>query len=65
MKHEKLFGHAVTLTAAFIANGDIRLSGNARSDSTAMAMTRDLIESIYDRPAELDRELAPGLGTEP
>lgn len=65
MQHERLFDNAVTLAAAFIANGDIRLSGSVRADSTAMAMTRDLIEGLYERLIELDHELAPSLGTKP
>ena len=60
MKHEQLISHAVTLAAAFVANGDIRLEGNTNEDSKAMAITRDLISTLYAEIASLDAELSPG-----
>lgn len=60
MKHEQHFDHAITLAAAFVANGDIRLpKGSTRATSEAMVMTRDLIETLYEEIAKLDAELAP------
>jgi hypothetical protein len=44
---EKLFDQAVSLASAFIANGDIRMSGNTNEDSTAMMQLADLIPSLY------------------
>lgn len=44
---EKLFAHAVTLTAAFVANGDIRCGGSTREDSQAMAQVGDMITTLY------------------
>ncbi len=61
MKHEQLISHAIALAGAFIANGDIRLSGDTRDNSTAMAMTRDLISTLYAELAKIDAGLSPGL----
>lgn len=47
MDSEKTFDQAVRLAAAFIANGDIRLGGNTRSDTEAQAMLADLIPTLY------------------
>lgn len=47
MHSEKLFDQAVQLAAGFVANGDIRLNGTTREDSTAMAMLADLIPTLY------------------
>jgi len=47
MIDEKLFAHAVTLTAAFVANGDIRCGGSTREDSTAMAQVEDMVTTVY------------------
>lgn len=57
MKHEDLFSHATKLASAFIANGDIRLSGNTRSDTEAMAMTRDLIVTLYEQLSGIEKQL--------
>jgi hypothetical protein len=35
MTHEEMMNHAVTLSAAFIQNGDLRHSGNFRDDGSA------------------------------
>ncbi|MGH8040375.1 MAG: hypothetical protein ACREPD_21885 [Stenotrophomonas sp.] len=47
MQSERIFEQAVQLAAAFVSNGDIRLSGNTREDSDAQAMLADLIPSLY------------------
>lgn len=47
MIDDKIFAHAVTLTAAFVANGDIRCGGSTREDSTAMAQVEDMITTVY------------------
>ncbi len=47
MDSEKTFDQAVQLTAAFIANGDIRIGGNTRGDTDAQAMLADLIPTLY------------------
>ena len=60
MKHDQMFSHAVTLAAAFIANGDIRLTGSTKPDSKAMAMTRDLIETLYEELAETAAKTSHG-----
>lgn len=44
---EKLFDQAVTITAAFVANGDIRCAGSTREDSTAMAKVGDMLTTTY------------------
>ena len=47
MLDEKLFDQAVTITAAFIANGDIRCGGSTREGSTAFAQVEDMITTVY------------------
>lgn len=47
MQSEKLFDQAVRLAAGFVANGDIRLGGDLREDSMAMAQLADLIPALY------------------
>lgn len=59
MNKEQLFSNAVSLAAAFIANGDIRLSGSTDPDSNAVTMTSELISTLYRELASLDRELSP------
>lgn len=44
---ETTFNQAVLITAAFIQNGDIRICGNFREDSTAMAQVHDLLTTTY------------------
>lgn len=44
---ETLFNQAVTITAAFVANGDIRCGGSTRDDSTAMAQVGDMVSTVY------------------
>lgn len=47
MKTEKRFDQAVTLAAAFVANGDIRLGTDLSSESDAQAQLADLVETLY------------------
>ena len=63
MTHDQLFSHAVTLAAAFVANGDIRLPrGSTKANSQEMDMTCDLIEALYERLAQIYSELLPDSG---
>lgn len=48
MQSERLFEQAVQLAAAFVANGDIRLAGDTRSNAQAQAMLADLIPALYE-----------------
>lgn len=61
MKHEEIMSNAIALSAAFIANGDIRLGRTTSVDPTSMAMTRDLIENLYHEIQRLDAVLSPGV----
>ena len=45
---EQTFAQAVTIAAAFIANGDIRCGGCTNDQTTAMAQLGDFIPTIYD-----------------
>ena len=47
MQSEKLFEQAVQLAAAFVANGDIRLSRSTKANSEAQGMLADLIPALY------------------
>lgn len=47
LTEEKLFEHAVTLTAAFIANGDIRCGDKISEDTQAMEQVQDMITTLY------------------
>jgi len=47
MIDEKLFTHAVTITAAFVANGDIRNAGRCDKDSRAMNQVGDMVATLY------------------
>ncbi len=48
MQTEKRFDQAVTLAAAFVANGDIRLyGGDLREDSQAQKKLADLVDTLY------------------
>ncbi|WP_310609209.1 hypothetical protein [Limnohabitans sp.] len=47
MQTEKCFDQAVTLAAAFVANGDIRLNGNTGVDAQSQAMLKDLLTTLY------------------
>lgn len=44
---EKLLAHAVTLTAAFVANGDFRCGGGTRKDVTGVLQVEDMITTLY------------------
>lgn len=44
---KELFKQAVIITAAFIANGDIRVGSNMGANSEAMGKTYDLLLSTY------------------
>ena len=44
---ERIFDQAVTIAAAFVSNGDIRLGGSTKKDSIAMAMLHDVIVAAY------------------
>ncbi|MFZ2948803.1 MAG: hypothetical protein WA003_04900 [Desulfuromonadaceae bacterium] len=44
---ETVFSHAVTIAAAFVANGDIRCGGNTNENTTAMAQLGDLLPTLY------------------
>ncbi|MEO8118026.1 MAG: hypothetical protein ABI606_01730 [Rhodoferax sp.] len=57
--NQKQLDRAVELAAAFVANGDIRLAGSTRENSTAMAMLGDLITTLYVKLGNLEQEL-PG-----
>jgi hypothetical protein len=46
MKKEEAFGHAVQLAAAFVANGDIRITGDPSPSSPEMTKLRDLLDSL-------------------
>ena len=46
MFNEKIFSHAVTIAAAFVANGDIRCGSVTRKNSTAMAQVHALVVSL-------------------
>ncbi|MBT0664733.1 hypothetical protein KI809_10520 [Geobacter pelophilus] len=61
MLNEKLFTHAVTITAAFIANGDIRCGGSTRENSQAMAMMGDMITTAYKVLAEAQDHIKSGV----
>lgn len=54
---QKRLDRAAQLAAAFVANGDIRLSGNTREDSTAMAMLGDLLASLYAKLTAVEADL--------
>lgn len=47
MLDEELFAQAVTLAAAFIANGDIRCADIHQKESLAMLKLQNLIPAIY------------------
>lgn len=47
MQTEKRFDQAVTLAAAFVANGDIRLGNDLGPDSDTQAKLVDLVTSLY------------------
>lgn len=49
---EKTFDQAVTLAAAFVANGNISCGGSLRGDSTGLAMVADVIPELYKVVAE-------------
>jgi hypothetical protein len=57
---EKIFSHAVTIAAAFIANGDIRCGGSTREESTAMAQLSDLLPTLYKVIAEARESVKAG-----
>ena len=47
MIDEKIFEHAVTLTAAFVANGDFRCGGSTRENSTGALQVGDMLTTMY------------------
>ena len=47
MIDEELFNNAVTLAAAFVANGDIRSDDHYREDSESMLLLQELIPNLY------------------
>lgn len=47
MLNEKTFDQAVTLAAAFVANGDIRCGGNTNQNTMAMDQLGDLLTTLY------------------
>ena len=55
---EKIFAHAVALTAAFVANGDIRCGGSTREDSSAMAQVGDMVTILYSVLERVQADLA-------
>ena len=55
---QRRLDRATQLAAAFVANGDIRLGGNTRDDSTAMAMLGDLIDTLYAKLTLVEQALA-------
>lgn len=48
MIDEKTFSQAVTLTAAFVANGDIRCGGSTNIGSTATEQVGDMVTTLYE-----------------
>jgi hypothetical protein len=56
-QHDLNFERSISLATAFVANGDIRLSGNTREDSTAIVMVKDLIASLYKVLEETELEI--------
>jgi len=47
MQTEKRFDQAVTLAAAFVANGDLRVGGDLNADTPAMDKLQNLIATLY------------------
>lgn len=47
MIDEKDFAHAVTMAAAFVKNGDIRLQGQDRKDPHYFGELRDVVVDLY------------------
>ena len=47
MIDEDLFKNAVTIAAAFVANGDIRSDDNYKEDSRSMLLLQELIPNLY------------------
>lgn len=47
MIDKDLFSQAVTITAAFVANGDIRVGKSFGPGTDAMARVQDLVKSVY------------------
>lgn len=58
MISEKRFEQAVTLAAAFVANGDIRLGDSTQPDTVAMQKLADLIPSLYQALETASRVVA-------
>lgn len=56
-QHDLNFERSILLVAAFVANGDIRLSGNTRENSTTIVMVKDLIVSLYKVLEETELEI--------
>lgn len=56
-QHDLNFERAISLAVAFVANGDIRLSSNTCEDSTAIAMVKDLVVSLYKVLEEIELEI--------
>ena len=47
MIDEKIFAYAVTIAAAFVANGDIRCHGTTKKDSEAVMQIEGIVSSLY------------------
>lgn len=61
MIDETILAHAVTLAAAFVANGDIRCGGNTGTKETCFAQISDILPTLYFAVAGAQRRITTEL----
>ncbi|HAR45046.1 MAG TPA: hypothetical protein DCS05_02430 [Nitrospiraceae bacterium] len=62
MIDDEIFDQAITIAAAFVANGDIRCDGSTRIDSDGMTMLHGMITSLYPVIQSARHQLETGPG---